>query len=637
MNSERIVFDSKVLRSRQVKQLLIAAVAQVIMLSLHATEPECPFVRTEANTPVVRELSLDADVVVCGGGLAGVCAAVSAARHGAKVVLIQDRPMLGGNASSEIRINVKGALGENDKETGILEEMELENVYRNPSRRYELWDDVILSTVLREKNITLLLNTSVNGVKMSGDRIASVAAWNSYATTRYSVSGRIFADCTGDGVLRLSGAKFRQGREDPKEFGETYLPAGNDSGTMGNTLILQLRQTPGEDRPYRPPEWAYKFTEKDFPDPGKDKNVMCNGVRVNVKRNRPDDNSFWWVEYGGVVDTIGDANDIQLELKKIGYGAWDYIKHHPDGRGKGWELAWMGSLPGKRESTRFVGPHILCQRDILSGGRFPDVVAYGGWTFDDHDPEAFWNADHISIEHERVSPFGIPFGCVYSVNVPNLMFAGRNASVTHVGLSATRIMGTCALLGQAVGTAAALAVARGQMPAELHATRIAELQTALEEDDVMLPGRWRKPSALTLSARPDAGSEALANGIDRRYDGKDNGAWLRVGDSCGYTWTTPVRISGARIVFDTNLRRPRRMPKVEGVIAPDWKMPAMLAKNFRIETRKDGRWTLAYEGKENFRRLCRVAFAPVEADALRLVVTETWGGEKAHVFGLDAL
>ena len=148
-----------------------------------------------------------------------------------------------------------------------------------------------------------------------------VAAWNSHATTRHEVFGPIFADCTGDGVLRMSGAKFRQGRENPKEFGETYLPAGSDSGTMGSTIMLQLRRTPGEDRPFRAPEWAYKFTERDMPDPGAGRNVMCNGVRVNVKKTIPRNNSFWWVEYGGVIDTIGDANAIQLELKKIAYGA----------------------------------------------------------------------------------------------------------------------------------------------------------------------------------------------------------------------------------------------------------------------------------------------------------------------------
>ncbi len=616
-----------------VRTVLLMAFVICSSIVSGATKPECGYMRTEENSPVVRQQSHEADFVVCGGGLAGVCAAVSAARHGVKVVLIQDRPVLGGNSSSEIRIGIKGAIGKNAKETGIIEEMEMENLYRNPSRRYTMWDDVVLSTVLREPNIKLLLNTSVDGVKMDGDRIASVSAWNSTATTRYEVSGKIFADCTGDGVLRMSGAKFRRGREDPKEFGETYLPAGNDSGTMGNTIMLQLRRTPGEDRPFRAPEWAYKFTEKELPEPSAGRNVMCNGVRVNVKRTVPNSNSFWWVEYGGVIDTIGDANDIQLELKKIAYGAWDYIKHHPDGRGKGWDLAWIGSLPGKRESTRFVGPHILSQGDILAKGRFPDVVAYGGWTFDDHDPEAFWNDDHISIEHAHVSPFGIPFRCVYSVNVPNLMFAGRNISVTHVGLSATRVMGTCALLGQAVGTAASLLVKNGILPAELDAGGIGELQDMLEEDDVMLPGRWRKPSPLTLAALPDPGSESLTNGVDRSYAGKDNGVWLEVGGSCGYSWPAPILASSVRIVFDTNLMRHRRMPVEEDFSRAV--MPPMLARVFRLEVRKSGEWSVCHEEKENFSRVRRISFEPAEIDAIRLVVEKTWGGEKAHVFGID--
>lgn len=174
--------------------LVVASLSLCSAAASGATKPELDHMRTEQNSPVVRHESHKADFVVCGGGLAGVCAAVSAARHGAKVVLIQDRPVLGGNSSSEIRVGIKGVLGKNDKETGILEEMEMENLYRNPSRRYTMWDDVILSTVLCEPNIKLLLNTSVDDVKMCEGRIASVSAWNSHATTRHEVSGTIFAD-----------------------------------------------------------------------------------------------------------------------------------------------------------------------------------------------------------------------------------------------------------------------------------------------------------------------------------------------------------------------------------------------------------------------------------------------------------
>ena len=213
-----------------------------IATSKSQIKPPSPNVmRTEANSPVVKEVRMETQFVVCGGGLSGVCAALSAARHGVKVVLLQDRPVLGGNASSEIRMGILGAHGDENKEAGILEELQLRNFYYNPLMRYTLWDDVLLSAVREEPNVTLLLNTSVYGVEMTDGRIAAVKAWNGNAYTRYMVKGRFFADCTGDGILRLSGAKFRRGRELPSEFGESYLQEGGDHRTMGNSILLPQR------------------------------------------------------------------------------------------------------------------------------------------------------------------------------------------------------------------------------------------------------------------------------------------------------------------------------------------------------------------------------------------------------------
>ena len=618
----------------------------VLLLSLTVLPAGAEPMRTEANSPVVREVSLETEFVVCGGGLAGVCAAVSAARHGAKVVLVQDRPMLGGNASSEMRMGICGAHGDQNYEAGLLEEMQLENLYRNPLQRYTLWDDVIYSTVFREKNITLLLNTSVDGVEMGNDGegavatqkvIRAVRAWNGNAYTRYVIRGRLFADCTGDGILRLSGAKFRRGRELPGEFGEDYLVnGGGDHRTMGNSILLQLRKT-DEDHPFVAPEWAYHFTDRDF-DCEKEMAAHPKVVRYNYKRLYPENNNFWWIEFGGNLDTIGDANAIRHELKRIAYGVWEYMKNHPDGRCRGYDLDWIGSLPGKRESTRFVGPHILTQGDVLSGGHFEDVVAYGGWTLDDHDPDAFHRNGRISTEYKAPSPFGIPFDCLRSVNVPNLMFAGRDISATHMGLSATRVMATCAMLGQAVGTAAAIAIREKAMPADVRRTHLAELQATLEDDDQMLPYRWRKVSALTSAAKMSAANEVLRNGIDRTWDGADNGVWVAPGEAAViYEWDNPIRLTGARIVFDSEFRnRNKRMRKLEATTERK-QMPKMLAKGFRIEARVGGAWKTVFEDAANYRRLRKVPFDPVGADALRLVVTETWGGERAHVFALDAL
>lgn len=592
---------------------------------------------TEKNSPVVKDVTLEADLIVAGGGLAGVCAAVSAARHGTSVILVQDRPVLGGNASSEMRMGIVGVLKDQYQEAGILEEMQLRNFYYNPLQRYTLWDDVIYTTVISEPNIKLLLNTSVEDVVMDGERIAAVKAWNTNAYTRYLIKGKLFADCTGDGILRLSGAKFRRGREFPDEFGETCLHEGGDSHTMGNSLLLQLRKT-DEDHPFIAPDWAYHFTDADF-DYEIPKSTIP-GVKFNYKRiYSPKDNNFWWIEFGGLYDTIFDAPDIQFELKRIAYGIWEYMKNHPDGRGKGYELDWIGSLPGKRESTRFIGPHILTQNDVQSGGHFEDVVAYGGWTLDDHDPEAFHKKGRISVEYKCPDYFGIPFDCLYSVNVPNLMFAGRDISCTHMGLSATRVMATTALLGQACGTGAALAIAKGVTPAQVRSQYIAELQDMLEDDDCMLPYRWRKVSPLTLSAATSAANEVLRNGIDRQWDGADNGVWVDPGDtSVEYNWKKPVTVSGARIIFDSMFKiRSKRMRKLEATterVSPPWMMP----KSYRIEAKlKKGEWQTVYECPLNYVRLNKISFEPVQADAVRLVVTETWGGGKGHIFAFDIL
>ena len=485
-----------------------------ISLSMQPLMAQKPYLLTEENDSVIKNVNLDTDIVVCGGGLAGVSAAVAAARHGSKVILIQDRPMLGGNSSSETRMGIVGVKEDQCQEAGILEEMQCRNFRYNPLQRYTLWDDVIYSTVVEEPNIKLLLNTSVRDVEMDGENIAAVKCWNINAYTNYRISGKLFIDCTGDGILRLSGAKYRRGTESKHEFNETFLTNDTAStATMGNSILLQLRKT-GEHRPFKAPDWAYHFTDDDF-NYATPKSTIP-GVKLNYKIIwRAHDNNFWWIEASGVdFDAIHDANDIQFELKRIAHGIWEYMKNHPDGRCREYELDWIGSLPGKRESTRYIGPHILTQDDVTSGGHFEDVVAYGGWTLDNHDPRGFHNKGLASVEHKINQGYGIPFDCLYSVNVPNLMFAGRDISATHMAFSSARVMATCALIGQAAGTGANLALEKGTTPAGVRKNHIAELQDRLEQDDCMLPYRWRKVSELTRKAATAAENEPMRNGID---------------------------------------------------------------------------------------------------------------------------
>ncbi|MBO4769244.1 MAG: FAD-dependent oxidoreductase, partial [Clostridia bacterium] len=445
----------------------------------------------------MREVFHTTDFCIIGGGLSGVCAAVSAARRGVRVVLMQDRPMLGGNASSEIRMWVCGA---NDRdhdyrEAGILEEIELENYYRNPTLNYHIWDTVIYEKVMLEENITLLLNCTCQTCEMQGDRIKSVRGWQMTSETYHTVEAKYFADCSGDSILApLTGARFRAGREARDEFGESIAPVKADSCTMGLSCMFQIRETDRK-QTFIPPEWAYSYpTDADIPD--REHNIGTN---------------YWWIEVGGDRDSIHDTDELRHELLKISYGVWDHCKNHGHPEYDNWVLDWIGFLPGKRESRRYVGDYILTQNDVLSGGHFGDIVAYGGWTMDDHFPAGFYyRGGYPTIHHYAPVPWGIPWRSLYSVNIENLLFAGRNISCTHTAMSSSRVMGTCSIVGQAVGTGVSLLLEKGNAPRDLDVKR---LQQELMYDDCLVPYVERTVPELTLKARTNA--EITRNGTDR--------------------------------------------------------------------------------------------------------------------------
>jgi len=555
------------------------------------------------------------DVCVVGGGMAGLCAAIAAARHGATVALVQDRPVLGGNASSEIRMWICGAHGPNNKETGILEEIQLENCRRNPTQIYSIWDSVLYEKAAFCPNLRLFLNTTCNNARMDGRRLESITAWQLTTQTWHTIHAKLFIDCSGDSVLApLTKALVRVGRESRAEFDEDIEPVRADARTMGNTLLIQLRET-DEPQPFIPPRWAYRFrSPSDLPH-------RCRNARGD---------NFWWMEIGGLNDTIRDAETIRDELLKIGYGIVDYIKnHHPlKAQNENWALEWMGMLPGKRESRRYVGDHILTQNDIRAGGNFPDIVAYGGWSMDDHHPAGLLYPGKPTVFHPAPSPYGIPYRSLYSQSVPNLFMAGRNISATHAALSSTRVMGTTSLLGQAVGTAAALCLRSGCLPA---AVDIARLQQILMDDDQWLPGRTRAVSALTRRADV-GGCEQLRDGHDRAN------AWTGpLGTAITFRWPVAERIGGLRLVFDSDLSNPKRMPCSYPLKTPRAGVPATMIRKFRVEAQgRDGRWQVIYRAEDNYQRLVRVPLG-VTAQALRVVPEETWGVPEARIFSMDVL
>ena len=557
-----------------------------------------------------------------------MCAAIAAARNGAKTAIVQDRPVFGGNASSEIRMWICGAHGADNKEAGILEEIQLENQYRNPSGNYSIWDSVLWGKIAYQPCLTTFLNCTCTDAKMDGDRIEAIKAWQLTSQTWQTIRAKTFIDCSGDSILAaVTGAAFRSGREAREEFDEDIAPSRFDEKTMGNSLLIQLRRT-NEAQSFVAPRWAYKFNgPQDLPH-------RINGVHAH---------NFWWMEIGGLLDTIKDAEEIRDELTKIGFGVLDYIKNRAPERDQAsdWALEWMGSLPGKRENRRYVGDHILTQNDILAGGDFPDNIAYGGWWMDDHHPAGILFPGEPTVYHPAPSPYGIPYRSLYSINIANLLFAGRNISVTHAALSSTRVMGTCALMGQAAGTAAALCTKYCCQPRSLSSgERLQVLQATLQDDDCWLPGRNRAASTFAASGALTGGGDnlpALLDGLDRDRENELHSWSGHVGDSVEYRWNGLVHIAGVRFVFDSNLQLHKRMPCSYPHRNGNCAVPKSLVKSFRIEAlNPDGHWKTVHRETDNYLRLVNL---PINArtTALRFVPEETWGDDLIRLFCFEPL
>lgn len=291
--------------------------------------------------------NLNTDLCVCGGGFAGTIAAIAAARNGVDVVLIQDRPVLGGNASSEVRLWILGATSHmfnNNRyarEGGLVDEILLENLHRNPEGNPLILDTILLEKVRLESRIQLFLNTALMGCEKENERISSVSAFNSQSSLKFNIQAQQFIDCTGDGTLSfLAGAPFRIGAERRDEFGELFAPSSEYGHLLGHSIYFYTKDT-GKPVKYVAPAYALKDVESEIP---RFKSFSTKEMGCNL----------WWIEYGGRLDTIHDTEQIKWELWKVVYGVWDYFKN--SGRfpeAENLTLEWVGTIPGKRESRRF--------------------------------------------------------------------------------------------------------------------------------------------------------------------------------------------------------------------------------------------------------------------------------------------
>ncbi|HEY0008654.1 MAG TPA: FAD-dependent oxidoreductase, partial [Tepidisphaeraceae bacterium] len=481
-----------------------------------------------------------------------------------------------------------------------------------------------------QPNLTLLLNCACCGGEteaVTGDpdqrRLSHIRCWQLTSQTWHTISAKIFIDCSGDSVLApITGAETRWGREARSEFNEDIQPSVGDDKTMGNTCLIQLRKTDHEIS-FTPPPFAYRF------DGPEDMPHRIRGVQGT---------NFWWLELGGLQDTIHDAETIRDDLLRTAWGVWDYIKNRSPDKAEAatWALEFLGSLPGKRENRRYVGEVTMSQNDVIAAGDphyYSDAIAYGGWSMDDHHPAGMLYPGQPTVYHHAPSPYVIPYRVLFSRNINNLMMAGRNISVTHAALSSTRVMATCAMLGQAAGTGAALAVRKRLTPAQIYPHHIAELQQTLMQDDAWLPGRTRAIDPLTLSGQTEA--PVLLAGHDRPIGESDNATMITPGKPLTLQWQQPVSIQGARLLFDSNLSNDKRMPCRYPHPHTHTAIPHTLVKSFRLEARRDGQWTTVFKA-DNHQRLVTVPLN-VRADALRFTADEIWGRDEAvRLFGFEA-
>lgn len=447
----------------------------------------------------MTERTVRCEVLVCGGGLAGFCAAVAAARLGRETVLIQDRPVLGGNSSSEVRVTPHGAAAFHyyARETGIVSEVLIEERRRNHEEIFEngwtnsVWDLTLYDTAKQTENLTLWLNTSCRTVRMSADgrRIEKVFAYVNNAEIELAIEPTIVIDATGDGTIAAAaGCSFRYGSEGKDEFDEIHAPdVGSRDDVMGNSLHFKTKEV-GREAPYEAPEWAVHHADEAY--------FYQQGRKPKDERG-----GFWWVELAKPHDPIDDAEEIRHELTRHILGIWDWMKNRDpimQERTRTRALDWIGQVPGKRESRRIEGLYLMTENDIQAKRAFDDEIAFGGWFLDLHTPGGLLaehseanTKDNYSPYTERavasyVGPYGIPLRSCIARDVDNLLLAGRNISLSHAAFGSVRVMETLALVGQGVGTAAAVALGRSLPVADVPKTAAFEVKQQLLRDGCFL-------------------------------------------------------------------------------------------------------------------------------------------------------
>ena len=571
------------------------------------------------------------DLVVIGGGLSGMCCAIAAARHGIKTALIQDRPVLGGNASSEIRMHICGADKHgrvaDARETGIIEELLLTNRFYNTEHSFSVQDVIFFNFLQNDQNLDLFLNTCALTCSCKNNSIISVTAYQSSTETKFVFYAKFFADNSGDGVIAAkSGAKYVYGRESKYTYNEPDAPECEDKNVMGSSIMFTAKDV-GHNVPFIKPHWAYNFNEED----------------LSLRDHSQITSGYWWLEVGGELNTIEQNDEVYTELLKVLFGVWDHIKNTPGHNADNYALDWIGNVVGKRESRRFIGDYVLNENDLSSPRDFDDAVAYGGWNMDIHVPNGIFAFSKQPTTYYPVNHlYGIPYRSLYSVNIKNLFLGGRLISASHIAFGSTRVMGTCAVIGQAIGTAAALAVKSDYNSAKNINKQIKTLQQMLLKDDCFIPNLKntdpldlaKKAFVSTTSQKESSPCHNVINGFSRNVNGKINyfeGINL-FDDILTLKWQNSIIINEIHISFDSDLSSELTITISDEVRKRQQTFPKHLAKDFTIVLSQNNTIINKLDIKNNILRHRIFSFSPIEIDELSIQVTSTHGKASPRIF-----
>lgn len=412
----------------------------------------------------------DYDLVVVGGGMSGICAAIAAARFGSKVALIQDRYILGGNNSSEVRVGLGGQINVAPYPSlgYIFNEIGPDHI-GNARGAHHYQDYKKLDTVLAEKNITLFLGYTVDNAEMDGNKIKAVTAVEATNQDRIRITGKLFSDCTGDAHLAvMAGAETRMGREAKSEFNERLAPEKPDGMTMGVSVEWYCE------------DWN---TPCDFPD------TLDWGLELDEYTIEPVHRANWYWEVGMMDDQVADAEKIRDYGMYVAYSTFSYCKNRYSKK-EDWtctHLTWVSHVSGKRESRRIIGDLILSEQDLTRPRPYEDGTCTTTWRIDQHYPQVENSKKYPGAEwlsYGVLTPidfYALPYRIFYSKNIDNMFMAGRNVSVTHIALGSVRVMRTCGMMGEVVGLAASICAKRGVMPRDIYTTYFSELQELMRK------------------------------------------------------------------------------------------------------------------------------------------------------------